>query len=455
MAKRGTSRSGKSAPKVKVAKRAESKTAPTTNSPPRADSKINRLVGRKFLGVLDGMLDSLRDHHAHPNRTLLYDHIVVAHLIAFFNPALRGLRSIQELFDDATVRKTIKSPRVPRSTLADAQRLFDPELLVPLIESLQQRLGELPSSAHHQLDAITRKIIAADGSFFAVAPRIAWALYNQTSANKTARRSSDHKSPNIRKGNVRMHMQFDVLKGIPDSVGLTDGHASESQELRKRLQKECFYVMDRGFQAYQLYADIIANDSDFLVRLRKSASCNNVDLQTLTAADLEVGIVEDAHVVLGQRNDQSFDLPTLRRITICALDRDGAQKDVVLLTNRMDLPAHLIALLYQHRWQVELFFRWLKCMAHFEHFFSESRDGMTLQVYVTIIGTLLIALHTGARPSKYDYALMSCAVLGLTSIEHVRATAIKRAADKQRAAERRAARNAKEANAQSAQKNAR
>ena len=93
------------------------------------------------------MLDALREHHAY--------------LIAFFNPALRVLRSIQELFDDDMVRKTIESPSIPRSTLADAQRLFDPELLVPLIASLQQRLGELPSIAHHKLDAITRTIIAA------------------------------------------------------------------------------------------------------------------------------------------------------------------------------------------------------------------------------------------------------------------------------------------------------
>ena len=167
-------------------------------------------------------------------------------------------------------------------------------------------------------------------------------------------------------------------------------------------------------------------------------------MQALTSADLE----------LGYRNDRTVSLPTPRRITIRALDRDGAPNDIVLMTNRTDLPAHLIALLYQHRWQVGLCFCWLKCMANWEHFFSESRDGMTLQVYVTIIGTLLIALHTGARPTKYDYALMSYAMLGLTSIDHVRAMALKRAADKQGAAERKAARSAQRA-APSAQKDAR
>lgn len=393
----------------------------------------DRVVGRRFLGVLDDMLDSLRNHHAHPNRTLFYDDVVVAHLLAFFNPALRGLRSIQELFDDARVRRAFRSPRVPRSTLADAQRLFDPELLVPLIQALQQRLGGLPPAERLRLDELTRKLVAVDGSFFAVAPRIAWALYNQSSgANGRC----------IRKGNVRLHTHFDILRGLPDQVGLTDGRAGEAQHLRERLETGCFYVMDRGFQAYQLLTDILAIDSDFLVRLRKSAACRTLEPRGLTAADQAVGIVEDAVVQLGWRDDQTAELPPLRRIVLRSTDRDGAAADVILLTNRFDLPAHMVAMLYRHRWQVELFFRWLKCMAHFEHFFSESREGMTLQVYVTIIGTLLIALHTGARPSKYDYALMSSAVLGWTSIEYVQQAAAKRRAAEQKAAERRAARSA-------------
>jgi hypothetical protein len=387
--------------------------APRESRPSILD--CDRVVGRRFLRVLDDLLEDLRRHHDHPNRSLFYDDVVVAHLLAFFNPALRGLRSIQELFDDPKVRKSFGSPRVPRSTLADAQRMFDPALLTPLIRALQQRLGTLARPA--PLDELTRKLLAVDGSFFAVAPRIAWALYNQSSA-KNGR--------HIRKGNVRLHTHFDILRGIPDQVGLTDGQASEAQHLRGRLEGGCFYVMDRGFQAYQLLGDILTVGSDFLVRLRKSAACQIVQHRSLAVADQAVGIVEDADVRVGWRSDQTPELPWLRRVVIRTTDRRGRSIDIVLLTNRLDLPAHVVALLYQHRWQVELFFRWLKCMAHFEHFFSESLEGMTLQVYVTIIATLLIALHTGSRPSKYDYALMSSAILGWTSIEYVQQAAARR-----------------------------
>jgi hypothetical protein len=73
---------------------------------------------------------------------------------------------------------------------------------------------------------------------------------------------------------------------------------------------------------------------------------------------------------------------------------------VLLVANRLDLSAEMIGVLYRHRWQIELFFRWLKCMANFKHFFSESANGVTLQVYAAIIGTLLIALETQARPAR-------------------------------------------------------
>ena len=105
------------------------------------------------------------------------------------------------------------------------------------------------------------------------------------------------------------------------------------------------------------------------------------------------------------------------------------------MTNRMDLPAWKIALIYQHRWQVEIFFRWLKCVAHFNHFFSESREGMTLQIYVAIISMLLITIQTGSRPSKYDYSLMGFVLSGMITMAEFDVVATKRRAERARAKE--------------------
>jgi hypothetical protein len=375
----------------------------------------DQLVGRRFIRLIEGQLGHLHNQPAHANRQVFYDQVVVAHLLAFFNPTLRGLRGIEDVFDDPRVRKHYDVPHLPKSTLSDAQRVFDPQLLLPILRSLQERAGIQPHDA--RLDELTRKLLAVDGSFFTVAPRIAWAVFNGSG-----------------KGNVRLHTQFNVLLGLPEQVSLTDGQASETGQLRQRLASNCLYIEDRGFQDYQLCADIISAGSDFVVRLRKSASSKVLEELPLSAADAAAGIRKDARVQLGWRSDQTPELPPLRRVEVTVINRQGETETLILLTNRFDLPAYLIALLYQHRWQVELFFRWLKCMAHFKHFFSESLTGMTLQVYVTMIGLLLIAIETGAKPSKYDYTLMSFVVSGQMSMDSALKIAAKRRAERQRAA---------------------
>jgi len=95
------------------------------------------------------------------------------------------------------------------------------------------------------------------------------------------------------------------------------------------------------------------------------------------------------------------------------------REEVRLLTTLLDVPAELIGQLYRHRWAIELFFRWLKCVAKIKHLFSESSNGITMQFYTVIIATLLMYLHTGQRPSVYTTMLMSTAAAGDLVLEKV------------------------------------
>ncbi len=385
------------------------------------------VVGRRFVRLIEDELRWLHKHHDHPNRTLFFDHVVVAQLVAFFNPAIKSLRKIEDVLDLPIVRKRLQLPRVPKSTLADAQRLFDPQLILPLIESLKRRVRLHPHDA--RLDVLTKKLLAVDGTFFTVAPRIAWAMYNSTET-----------------GSVRAHVHFDILRGVPDHLTLTAGKDGEGQQLQQARQPNCFYVADRGFQSYELLGEILNIGSDFVVRLRKSARCEVVEHRPLTADDRMAGVISDCAVRIGWRDDQTPTLPLLRRVEVATADREGNKVTLILLTNRVDLPASLIALIYRHRWQIELFFRWLKCMACFKHFFSETQTGMTLQIYIAILGTLLIAVTTGHKPNSYDYNLLAFAVSHAVPIEEVLAVAAKRRAERQRAAARARAKAAKKTN---------
>jgi len=390
----------------------------------------DQLDGRRLILRIEEHLRHLHRQPAHGNRCFFYDQLVIAHLLAFFNPLLHSLRRIEDVFELPAVRRRFGLPAAPKSTVADAQRLFDPQLLQPIFADLQQR-AQL--QAHDvRLDQLTRQLTAVDGTFFAVAGRIAWAIYNRKSdggvRRKTGRRGL------TTKGNVRAHVHFDILRGVPEHFTLTGGQAAEGGQLQASLRPAHCYVLDRGFQSYALLGEIIQANSDFVVRLRKSARCAELQTRPRSAADLAASVVRDALVQVGWREDQTPTLPELRRIEVQGAGQD---EPLVLLTSCLDLPAELIALIYKHRWQIELFFRWLKCMAHLEHFFSESPQGMTLQLYVTLIATLLIALETGARPSVYDYSLLSFALSGQASLEEVLAVAARRRAERARAARRR------------------
>jgi len=390
----------------------------------------DQLVGRRLIQRIEEHLRHLHNQPAHGNRAFFYDQLVIAHLLAFFNPLLHSLRRIEDVFELPAVRRRFGIRAAAKSTVADCQRLFDPQLLQPILDDLKQRAQLQPHDV--RLDQLTRQLTAVDGTFFAVAGRIAWAIYNRKSDGgvrpQTGRRGL------TTRGNVRAHVHFDILRGVPEHLTLTGGQAAEGEQLRASLRPEHCYVLDRGFQSYALLGEIVQANSDFVVRLRKSARCTALQTRPLTAADLAAGVVSDTLVQVGWREGQTAELPTLRRVEVQIAE---PTEPLVLLSSCLDLSAELIALIYKHRWQIELFFRWLKCMAHLEHFFSESPQGMTLQLYATLIATLLIALETGARPSVYDFSLLSFAFSGQAPLEEVLAVAARRRAERARAARRR------------------
>jgi hypothetical protein len=369
---------------------------------PRERKKFPILhAGRRLLAPIDDCLKAIRTEPAHGNRTLFYDQLVVAHLLAFFNTSAKSLRTIEDVFESSTVRRNLKMPRVPKSTLSDAQRVFDPELLKPVIQRLKNKM---PATIHDpKLAEIVEDLVAVDGTFFSVAPRVLWALHG---------RPNDPNAPPTR-GAFRADVHFDVVRGVPEQVMVSDGRLAEQVSLAQRIESGKLYILDRAYQGFDLYADIVEAKSDFVVRMREAITMQCVAVQPLSADDQAAGVVRDEHVDLcSYRAKRLRDFP-MRVVEFEFVDRHGQPCTVRLLTNRVDLPAETIVLIYRYRWQVELFFRWLKCLVNLRHFFSESQNGATLQIYVAVIATLLLALKTNARPNKYDFNLIELVITGL------------------------------------------
>ena len=91
----------------------------------------------------------------------------------------------------------------------------------------------------------------------------------------------------------------------------------------------------------------------------------------------------------------------------------------MLGTDQMDLAADLVALAYRFRWSVELFFRWLKCILGCRHLLGESLSGVTIQVDVALIASLLVTLWTGRKPTKRTFEMFCLYFTGWASAEEL------------------------------------
>jgi hypothetical protein len=133
-------------------------------------------------------------------------------------------------------------------------------------------------------------------------------------------------------------------------------------------------------------------------------------------------------------------------VVIHAINRKGELEVIRLLTDLTDahqVSAKLIGEIYRQRWEIELFFKWLKTWAGLDHLLSTSRNGITFQFYVAVIAVLLMYLQLGRRVSRYAIACLHLLMHGQITLEQMLATLERLEREKERARERAAARRAR------------
>ena len=350
--------------------------------PPIQDKDLQGLKYFKLLGpLLDRLHDdaTARDHAG--NRRLFYDQYACLLLLFFFNPIVQSLRGIQQASQLDKVQRLFGCHRVSRGALSEASRVFDPELLHALIGDVA--VQTLPLVHGKEAEAL-RGLTAVDGSLLPALPKMAWAFWLDPQHHA-----------------AKMHVHFDVLKGVPVETTVTAGNDSETKQLRATLQAKRLYVIDRGYADYQLFQDIIDARSDFIGRIRDNAVWTVVEERPLTAEAQAAGVRSDRVVWLGGPQSGASLKQPLRVLEVETgkTDAHGRPEILLLATSRLDLAAELVALGYRYRWSVELFFRWLKCILGCRHLLANSRDGVTIQVYLAIIASLLISLWAGRKPT--------------------------------------------------------
>lgn len=358
--------------------------------PPKPEIEESDLEGFKLFKILNPLLEKLHsigtERDRAGNRQLFFDQYSSLILLYFFSPILTSLRGIQQASGLKKVQQKLGCSRTSLGSLSEAARVFDAE---PLREIIGELAGRMPAPTSGREALALANLTAVDGSLLPALPKMAWALWQD----------DEHRA-------AKLHLHFDVLKGVPCSASVTAGNDSEKQQLRENLQADRLYVIDRGYAQYQLFQDILNAGSSFIGRIRNDAVWTLVEERPVPKEARSAGVVRDLIVQLGgPQSSKALEQP-LRIVEVQATKANGEPVSLLLATDRMDLDAELIALGYQYRWSVELFFRWFKCILGCRHLLSTDQNGVEIQIYLALIASLLISLWTGRKPTKRTFEML-------------------------------------------------
>jgi Transposase DDE domain len=373
----------------------------------RRPVQLSDIEGLEYFDALMPLLASLREigteRDRAGNRQLFFDQYICLLLLYFFSPTITSLRALQQASNLEAVQRRLGIRPTSLGSFSEAARLFDAKALHQILRELAAKAVPLvDGSVARQLHSLT----AVDGSIFRAFPRMAWALW----------KDSEHRG-------VKLHLHFDVFCGTPDDASLTHASGSETDQLRAMLRPNRLYVVDRGYLDHALYRQIIEAGSSFIGRIKDNAAYTVQSELPLSTADRAAGVVSDERIKrLGTAHHKNeLKGHDLRLIQVQRTNDEGALETWWLLTNKIDLPAELVALGYRYRWTVELFFRWLKCVLGCKQLLTTSQNGVALQIYTALIASLLIVLWTGRKPTKRTWEMLQFYFQGWASLEEIQA----------------------------------
>ena len=359
---------------------------------PRAAIREEDLQGFKYfpkvLALLDRLHDCACDRDKAGNRSLHFDQYLALQLLFFFNPIVTSMRGIVQASQLQKVQRELHVTPTSLGSFSEAGSVFDAELLKPLIAELGGRLEPLRHDA--RLDDLPGVLTAVDGTELSALARLVGSM--------------------IQGRELKLHVHFEPLKGVPVDADLTAAKDSEVQNLLGRLLPGRVYVHDRGYACFALLQAIHDAPSHFVCRVRDNSVYEVIEDRPLSEEAKAAGVLSDQIVWLGCEGKRDELKQPLRLIKIACkphhkrsghTGRGGPEQGEWLLiaTDLMDTPAEVVGLVFRQRWMVELFFRFFKHVLGCRHLLSHRPNGIEIQVYMAIIACMLIALWTGRKPT--------------------------------------------------------
>jgi len=215
------------------------------------------------------------------------------------------------------------------------------------------------------------------------------------------------------KAAIKLHTLLDLRGNIPSFIFISDGKLHEVNVLDQLIPEPgAFYVMDRGYLDFERLGRFEEAGSFFVIRAKSNLKAQR---RYSHPVDRDTGLVCDQTIVLtGFSSRQGFEAP-LRRVKF--KDPESGKR-LVFLTNNFTLPALTIAKLYRLRWQVELFFKWIKQHLRIKAFFGTTENAVKTQIWIAVSVYVLVAIvKKRLNLSASLYEILQ--ILSLTMFERI------------------------------------
>jgi hypothetical protein len=314
------------------------------------------------------------------------------YLFGLLNPVVHSMRALCQLSQTESIQTCLGGGAFSRSTFSEMQHLTEPALLEEIFRELA---GKVQSQQPAGPGQVPWRIV--DSSVFNVLPRLTWAYFKEHNGKPQSA--------------IRLHVSMDLLSSVPVEAKITTAKVGERSVWKGLWQAGAGEVGDRNYsQDYGLLRLLERKGAWFILRLReKQAHVTVTEELPLSPADRAAGVTRQVWGHLG-KSDRTRS-PRVRVLWVALTDGSP----LMLVTNQSpeQMPAELVSLTYRNRWQVELFFRWLKCILRCRHFLAESPRGVAIQLYLALIGAVLLQLHLGQRPSLRMWEALQFYFLGL------------------------------------------
>jgi len=272
--------------------------------------------------------------------------------------------------------------QVSRSTLADANRVHNWRISADFAQVLIGRARELYAGEPLSVD-LKQTVYALDSTTIDLCLSLfPWAKFRR------------------RKGAVKLHTLLDLRGNIPCFIHISHGKMHDVNVLDLLpIEPGAFYAMDRGYVDYERLYRFTQGGAFFVTRGKRNLDCTR---RARRPVDKTTGLRSDQTIVLaGPKSSRLYPDP-LRRIAFYDAENE---RRLVFLTNNFTLPALTIARLYKCRWQVELFFKWIKQHLRIKAFYGTSDNAVKTQVWIAVSVYVLVAIvkkELGVERSLYE-----------------------------------------------------